>query len=114
VGLGYFYYDPFLWGEPYGYGMFGGGYGGGDGGYTSSVRQDEMGQLRLKMKPKDAQVYVDGALAGTVDDFDGTFERLDLPEGPHRVEVRLDGHKPLTFDVNIVPDQLTTLRGRID
>jgi hypothetical protein len=116
VGLGYFYYDPYWWGpgwgDPYGYGMFGGG--GGDGGYTSSVRRDAIGQLRLKMKPKEAQVYVDGALAGTVDDFDGTFERLDLVEGPHRIEVRLDGRTPRTFDVNIVADELTTLRGRID
>jgi hypothetical protein len=116
LGLGYFYYDPFMWGggwgDPFG-GLFGGGYGG-DGDYSSSVRRDAIGQLRLKMKPKDAQVYVDGALAGTVGDFDGTFERLDLVEGPHRVEVRLDGRKALTFDVNIVPDELTTLRGSFE
>jgi hypothetical protein len=56
---------------------------------------------------------VDGALAGKVDDFDGTFERLDLSEGPHRVELRLEGRAPLTFDVNIVGDELVTYRGQL-
>jgi hypothetical protein len=110
VGLGYFYYDPFWmgsgWADPWG-----AGYYGGSGGY--SVRQDAIGQLRLKVKPKEAQVYVDGALAGKVDDFDGTFERLDLSEGPHRVELRLEGRTPLTFDVNIIADELVTYRGQL-
>lgn len=116
-GLGYFYYDPMWWGagwgggDPYGYGVYGGG---GGGGYESSVRRDAIGQLRLKIKPKDAQVFVDGALAGNVGDFDGTFERLDLPQGRYHVEVRLQGHKPLTYDVNIQADELTTLRGKFE
>jgi hypothetical protein len=115
LGLGYFYYDPF-WGDPYGggyYGGGGGGYYGGSGGYSSSQPAGN-GELRLKVKPKDAQVYVDGALAGTVDNFDGTFERLTLPEGPHRVELRLDAHQPVSFEVNIVPNELVTYRGKLD
>jgi hypothetical protein len=112
VGLGYFYYDPFWWGDPWGYG--GGYYGGGGGGGYSTTRQADDGELRLKVKPKNAQVFVDGRLEGTVDDFDGTFERLRLPEGPHRVELRLEGHQPLSFEVNIVPDELVTYRGKLE
>ena len=32
--------------------------------------------LRLKVKPKEASVYVDGYFAGKVEDYDGAFERL--------------------------------------
>jgi hypothetical protein len=31
--------------------------------------------------PRDAEVYVDGYYAGTVDDFDGTFQRLHIDTG---------------------------------
>ena len=60
-----------------GYGGYPGYYGGSYSGYTSSYR--DTGGLRLKVKPRDAQVLVDGYFVGTVDDFDGVFQRLDLP-----------------------------------
>ena len=82
-------------------------------GGTASARYDALGQLRLKVKPKDAAVFVDGYFAGTVDDFDGTFQRLDLEEGPHRVELKSGGHAPLTFDVNIIPNETVTYRGQL-
>jgi PEGA domain len=48
---------------------------------------------RLEMKPRDAQVYVDGYLVGRVDEFDGVFQRLDLPTGEHEIEVHMPGHR---------------------
>ena len=47
------------------------------GGYSSS----DQGAIRLKVKPREAQVYVDGYYAGNVDDFDGVFQRLHLGTG---------------------------------
>ena len=32
---------------------------------------DDLGSLRIEVKPREAQVYVDGYFAGLVDDFDG-------------------------------------------
>jgi len=37
--------------------------------------------LRVKVKPKDAAVYIDGYFAGKVEDYDGTFERLHVEPG---------------------------------
>ena len=43
---------------------------------------------------------MDGYFAGAVDDFDGLFQRLRLLPGPHRIEVRMDGYEPLSFEIS--------------
>jgi hypothetical protein len=48
-------------------------------------------------------VYVDGYLAGIVDDFDGIFQRLDLPPGEHDVTLFLDGYRTTTQRVLFRP-----------
>jgi hypothetical protein len=112
-GLGAFYYDPFWWGGyPYGYGVpYGYGYGG-YGGYYDYDRDAEgpKGGLKLKVEPKDAEVYVDGYYVGTVDDYDGTFQRLSLLAGTHRVEIRAKGYETVNVDVKIEPRETITYR----
>jgi hypothetical protein len=51
------------------------------------------GAIRTLVKPKRAEVYVDGYYAGIVDDFDGAFQKLYLAPGEHAVELRLEGHR---------------------
>lgn len=111
---------------PWGYGGFGlGGYYGGyddpwyygggyyGGGYQGYYRDGYEGQLRLKVKPREAQVFVDGYFAGLVDDFDGVFQRLHIEPGPHRIEVRADGYEPLNFEVRILPDRTVSYTGEL-
>ena len=71
------------------------------------------GALRLKVKPVDASVYVDGYYVGVVDDFDGLFQRLHIDAGPHRIEIHAPQYETLTFDVRIAPDETTTYRGKL-
>ena len=105
---------------PWGYGGLGfGGYGGyydpWYGGYPAGYYdRREDGRLRLKVKPRDASVYVDGYYAGRVDDFDGIFQHLPLEPGPYRIEVRADGFAPLSFDVRILPDRTLTYAATLD
>jgi hypothetical protein len=114
-GLGYFYdpywYDPFYYGGGTGY--YGGyGYGGGYAGSGSgSYNRAGTGSLRLKLKPRDAKVYVDGYFVGVVDQFDGAFQRLDIDGGGHTIEVQADGHEPAQFDVLITPGETVTYKG---
>jgi hypothetical protein len=63
------------------------------------------------VRPRDAQVFIDGSYAGTVDDFDGTFQSLRLEEGEYKVEIVLPGYEPLDFDVRIIPGEKVTYRG---
>ncbi len=114
-GLGYLYYDPFWWGYGgYGYGYDGYGYGSSYGGYGYyGDDQSGRGGLKLKVEPKDAEVYVDGYYMGTVDDFNGTFQKMELEAGPHRVEIRAPGFQTITFDVRIEPNDTVTYRGEL-
>jgi hypothetical protein len=121
-GLGYLYYDPFYYGgfgygyPGYGYGAgYGGGYGGGyysgSGGYSQSYQ--DTGSLRLKIKPRQGQVYVDGYFVGDVDSFDGTFQKLNIDGGGHRIEIKADGFEPLQFEVLITPGETVTYKGEM-
>lgn len=60
--------------------------------------------LRLDVKPRDAQVYVDGYYAGVVDEFDGTFQRLHVLPGQHEIVIYKEGyrsvHERLYLSVN--------------
>jgi hypothetical protein len=107
-GLGssvYDYADP-LWGDfgPSDYYPYDYGYGG-----APTVAKD-TGGVRLEVKPKDADVYVDGGKAGVVDDFDGLFQALKLPPGVHHIEFQAPGYAPLEFDVNIEPGHMLRYR----
>lgn len=101
------YYDPAYGGYPR-YGVY--PYYDRGGGFSPGYD----GSLHLKMKPRGAQVYVDGYYAGIVDDFDGVFQRLHLDAGPHRIEVRAPGHEPLMLDVRIDRDRTTIYRGDLE
>ena len=108
VGPGYYGYYGVTSGPYYG-SYYSGGYGAVYGGpYTFSI-----GGVRLKVEPKDAEVYVDGYYAGIVDDFDGTWQQLRLDDGGHRIEVRKPGLTTLTFDVMVQPGRTITYRGEM-
>ena len=83
---GRFHYHPyfgFYFGPYYGPYYPGPGY--------AYVRFNE-GALRLRVKPVETEVYVNGYYAGVVDDFDGVFQRLYLPRGEHTITMRLSGY----------------------
>jgi hypothetical protein len=48
-----------------------------------------------------------------VDDYDGTFQRLELDAGPHRVEVRKAGFAGMTVEVRILEGETVTYRGEM-
>ena len=94
VYFGYspFVYDPFFYGfgwsqwypYPYAYPPPPYYYGG---------RRYDIAEARLEIKPKTAQVYLDGYYVGVVDDFDGAWQRLDMPSGEHEITVYLQGYQ---------------------
>jgi hypothetical protein len=119
-GLGYFSYDPFLF-SGYGYGYpnsygadpyYGGGAGAGYGSRYSQAYRG-VGSLRLKVKPANAQVYIDGYYVGVIDSFDGAFQKLSVEGGAHRVELRADGYESVEFEVMVTPGDTITYKGEM-
>ena len=76
-------YGPFYGGYPY-YAQYP---------YPGYYYRGNWASARLEIKPRDAQVYVDGYFVGRVDEFDGVFQRLDVPTGEHEIEVHMPGHR---------------------
>jgi len=100
---GFYGYGP-GWGSPYGPYGYGPYYG--NNGYA-----EDQGGIRLQMNPKEAQVSVDGYYVGVVDDFDGMSQRLELEEGPHRIEITAPGFEPFAIEVNILRAQTIKYKG---
>jgi hypothetical protein len=80
----YFYspwfYSGLWWYPPYGYPYYWGAAG---------------ASVRIQVQPKSAEVYVDGYLAGIVDQFDGMFQSMLVAPGSHEITVYLEGYKSI-------------------
>jgi hypothetical protein len=60
--------------------------------------------LRLAVTPREAMVYVDGYLAGIVDDFDGVFQRLHVTPGEHEITLYLQGYRTIRQRLYLGPN----------
>lgn len=80
---GPFYVSPY-----YGYPYYGFGFRG-DYVVGSRYRHGNAGSVDFNVKPKDSQIFVDGAYIGVADDFDGGFfgHTAILPSGKHRIRI---------------------------
>lgn len=113
------------WGGYYGWGAWGPGWWG--PGYASSMWWPGWGwwgapalyappywgvvsDARLMVKPRNTEVYVDGALAGVVDQYDGVFQSLTLAPGTHQISLYLDGHKRRDTNLYVAPGSTVKLR----
>lgn len=95
------FYDPFLWGSPYGWWY---------PAYPPAVAYGQTSSIRLEVEPKQAEVFVDGYFAGTVDDFDGFFQRLRIVPGEHEIQLYLAGYRTVSQRVYLQPDATFRIR----
>jgi PEGA domain len=96
----YFYgsylYPPFYW---YPYAQVGYGYGRFDG-----------ASLRVQVTPRETEVFIDNYYAGTVDDFDGLFQRLHVEPGAHDITLYREGYRTVRQRIYIQPTGTFRLR----
>ena len=129
-GYGFYYYPGlFHYGWPY-YGyrycwawawpyFTGGWYVGRPYDYGERYGPASTGALETDVKPKKAEVYVDGVFVGQARDYNGTWDLLWLEPGEYRVEFRYPGYMTLEVSVTIeaggygrVLERLQTGQGR--
>ena len=89
------YYQPFYWYPQVGYGQ---------------RFYEGDGSLRLQVSPRETEVYIDSYYAGTVDDFDGIFQRLHIEPGSHDITLYLDGYKTVRQRIYLQPTGTFRLR----
>jgi len=112
-GLGYYGYSPYylmyhrgyapyhLYYGPYGYSRH-------YGGPTRS-----LGAVDLNVKPKKAEVYLDGKLVGRAGEFDGFPGYLWLEEGTHQLIFHRDGFETVVREVKVMRDVVVDVRERM-
>jgi len=108
-GIGYPYYFPPFYPLYYPYW---GWYGWGPYPYYYPLINYGVSSLRVAVKPNDAQVFVDGYLAGEVDRFDNIFQRLTVSPGGHEITIFHEGYRTFRQQMHFAPggDQKLELR----
>ena len=66
--------------------------------------------LRVQVSPRETEVYIDNYYAGTVDDFDGFFQRLRIEPGAHDITLYLDGYRTVRQQIYLQPTGTFRLR----
>ena len=69
--------------------------------------------LKVKITPKDAQVFVDGYYAGVSDNFDGAFQRLHVTPGGHVITIYRDGYRTTSQSIYARPGSTATVSDRL-
>ncbi len=113
-GYGFYGYPSYLyWGGYYPYSYYPAyrGYVVADAGYASE--RVRFGAIDLNIKPKKGQVYVDGRYLGQVGSFDGFPNYLWLADGAYELTIYLPGYENLVHQIEILPDQVIRLDGRL-
>jgi len=72
-----------------------------------------LGGVQLDVTPWRSSVYVDGTLAGRVEEFKGYYQHLDLVAGPHQIMIVEPGYEPLVIDVAVTLGRTTTYRATL-
>lgn len=117
AAVGFGIYDPF-WG-PWGWGPalswgWGVGVPFGVPPFGPAFFGSGAGSARIRVFPTSAEVYVDGFLAGLVDDFDGVFQRLNVAPGEHELTFYLAGYRSLTHRVLFQPGRTLDIRDDLE
>jgi len=107
-----YYYDPYVYfhhGYPsYYYGFLGWPYlawGWYPGVHTyyevAAADARDPAMIETDVRPKKAELYVDGEFAGEARDFNGTWDALFVKPGVHTLEFRCEGYRTLSIGLRV-------------
>lgn len=70
-------------------------------------------EVKLKVEPDRAAVFLDGAFVGYVHEFGGLGRSMLIAPGKHTIKIALVGYKDFTTEVNLQPDQKFTVETKL-
>jgi len=117
VGFGGFYgWGPYWgwgWGWPYwGPGPYYYGYGGSP--VLGYAMMSGMGGIDVNVKPKEAEVWVDGKYVADARDLDGDPSYLWLKQGPHHLVIYKAGYRSLEQEIDVHTALVRELKVRLE
>jgi hypothetical protein len=71
-------------------------------------------EIKLKVEPDRAAVFVDGNFAGYVHQFGGVGRAMLVSPGKHEIKVALPGYRDFTTVVNLLPKQKYTVETKLE
>ena len=84
---------------------------------TIKLEKDERVQMpevtaevKLKVTPDRAAVFLDGTFVGYVHEFGGVGRAMLVSPGKHQIKIALPGYRDFTTEVNLLANQKFTLR----
>lgn len=111
-GSRYGYYRPYRH-YRYGYGhRYGHGYGYGPR-YRFYRGEETLGGLDLNVRPRKAEVFVDGKYVGLAGQYDGWPTYLWLESGNHQVILHREGYETVVREIEIQADLVADLKVRM-
>ena len=78
------------------------------------ARQAGLGAVDLDIKPKKAEVYVDGRYVGLTREFDGYPNFLWLKEGTHQLVFHKDGYGTMVREYTVYPGEVINVKFRLE
>ncbi len=119
-GYGHHYYGSHhgFYGHHYGYSGYPYGYYYGQSRYemNKTILQAQaagLGGLDLNVRPRKAQVYVDGQRLGKAGNFDGFPGYLWLEKGTHQLAIYRDGYLTVVRELTIIPGAIQRVKFRL-
>jgi hypothetical protein len=67
-------------------------------------------EIKLKVTPERAAVFVDGSFAGYVKQFNGMGRGMLVSPGDHHIKIALAGYQEFNTDVKLLPKQKITVK----
>lgn len=71
------------------------------------------GAIDCDVKPKEAEVYIDGKFVGVAGEFDGWPRYLYIKPGKYEIKFKLEGYEDLTFNVEVAPKKIIRIKEKM-
>jgi hypothetical protein len=70
-------------------------------------------EIKLKVEPDRAAVFLDGTFVGYVHEFGGIGRAMLVSPGKHEIKIALPGYRDFTSEVNLLPKQKFTIETKL-
>jgi len=76
----------------------------------NSINANATGEVKLKVTPDRAAVFVDGNYAGYVHQFGGVKRAMLIAPGKHRIKIALPGYRDFETEITVRANQKVTVK----